>query len=83
MVHVGDGAPRRRRVAVGAQVRRRYVVDGFRGRLHRADRRVTAHAGRIGPLERAAGMTALTGDVGVRSVQHEPGGEMIECILRV
>ena len=83
VIHVGDRAPCRRRVAVRAQVCGRYMVNGLRRCLDRANCRVAVHAGRVRTLEGTARVAAFAGHVGVSAVKRKPGAEMIEWFLRV
>ncbi|KPK53875.1 MAG: hypothetical protein AMS22_06730 [Thiotrichales bacterium SG8_50] len=82
MVHVRDGAPRRRGVAVGTNFGTGDVIDGFCRRLHSSDRRMTADTGRIRALEFAARVAAVAAHVGMSAIELEPGTEVIEGLLR-
>ena len=82
MVHVRDGAPRRRGVAVGTNFGTGDVIDGFRRRLHGSDRRMTADTGWIRALEFAARVAAVAAHVGMSAIELEPGTEVIEGLLR-
>lgn len=57
------------------------MIDRPHRRLHGADRGVTTHAGWTRTLKLAAGMTAITAHVRMRSIELKPGAEMIERLL--
>lgn len=82
MIHVSDGAPCRRRVAVGANLGTGNVINGLCRRLHRTDRRMTADTRRIRTLELAARVAAVAAHIGMSAIQLKPGTEVIERLLR-
>ena len=82
MIQVGDRAPRRRGMTISANVRGRYMIDGFCGRLDGAHSGVTTDAGWIRSLERAAGVATLAGHVRVRPIEDKARREMVEWLLR-
>ena len=57
------------------------MINRSDGRLHGTDNRVAADAGRVRALKRTAGMTAITGDRGMRTVKLKSRAEMIEWLL--
>ena len=81
MVHEQDRAPCSLGMAVGTNLGTGNMIDGFRSCLHGADRGVAAHTGRTRALKLGAGMTAITGHVGMCTVKLKPRAEMVERLL--
>ena len=68
-------------MAVATDLRTRNMIDRSCSRLNGADRGMATYTSWTRALELGAGMTAITGHVGMCTVKLKPGAEMVERLL--
>jgi len=78
VVHVEDGTPGRRGVAAVAGFSGGHVAGRLHRRQHRTNLRVASNTSWIRALENTAGVTAVAGDVLVRTIQFKACCEVVE-----